>query len=186
MEIHSHPALILNADYRPLSYHPLSVMGWQDAVRAVWCQRVMPVRYYDKEVRSATMCLPLPSIVVLHRYIGVVRHPPLTRHNVFLRDRYRCQYCRRRLPGRELTFDHVTPRRLGGRTHWGNVVACCAFCNMKKGGRTPEQAGMHPVCVAKRPSDRSLFAARWESEDATRWWGDWQDFLAPVPSHAVG
>ncbi|MCA4924001.1 MAG: HNH endonuclease, partial [Methylobacterium sp.] len=34
------PALVLNADYRPLSYYPLSLWCWQDAVRAVFLDRV--------------------------------------------------------------------------------------------------------------------------------------------------
>jgi len=34
------PALVLNADYRPLSYFPLSLWSWQDAVKAAYLDRV--------------------------------------------------------------------------------------------------------------------------------------------------
>ncbi|MGH8474235.1 MAG: HNH endonuclease, partial [Methylococcales bacterium] len=58
---------------------------------------------------------------------------------MFLRDRFSCQYCG---SPHHLTFDHVTPRRLGGRTSWENVATACAPCNLRKGGRTPRQAHM--------------------------------------------
>ncbi len=48
------PALVLNADYRPLSYYPLSLWGWQDAVKAVFLDRVNIVSEYDRSVRSPT------------------------------------------------------------------------------------------------------------------------------------
>ena len=48
----------------------------------------------------------------------------------------------------ELTFDHVLPRAQGGRTTWENVATACAPCNLRKGGRTPQQAHMH---IRRRP-----------------------------------
>jgi len=66
-------------------------------------------------------------------------HPAFTRFNLFLRDRFSCQYCGIQ---KDLTFDHVIPRRLGGRTTWENVATACSPCNLRKGGRTPRQAGM--------------------------------------------
>ena len=41
------PALVLNADFRPLSYYPLSLWGWQDAIKAVFLERVNIVVNYD-------------------------------------------------------------------------------------------------------------------------------------------
>ena len=35
------PALVLNADYRPLSYYPLSLWSWQDTVKSVFLDRVV-------------------------------------------------------------------------------------------------------------------------------------------------
>ena len=46
------PALVLNADYRPLSYYPLSLWSWQDSITSVFLDRVSIVSYYDRTVRS--------------------------------------------------------------------------------------------------------------------------------------
>ena len=87
------PALVLNADYRPLSYYPLSLWGWQDTVKAVFLDRVNIVSEYDRSVRSPTFEMKLPSVVSLKTYIRPALYPAFTRFNVFLRDRFSCQYC---------------------------------------------------------------------------------------------
>jgi hypothetical protein len=46
------PALVLNADYRPLSYFPLSLWSWQDTIKAVFLDRVHIVEQYDRVVHS--------------------------------------------------------------------------------------------------------------------------------------
>ena len=147
------PALVLNADYRPLSYYPLSIWGWQDAIKAVFLERVNIVSEYDKTVRSPSFEMRLPSVVSLKTYVKPTRHPAFTRFNVFLRDRFTCQYCGDR---RDLTFDHVVPRSQGGRTMWENVATACAPCNLKKGGRTPSQAHMHIQREPIRPTSWQL------------------------------
>ncbi len=133
------PALVLNADFRPLSYYPLSVWPWEEVVKAVYQDRVDVVSTYDKVVRSPSMEIALPSVIALKTYVDQDRPPAFTRFNVFLRDGFTCQYCG---DTAELTFDHVVPRSRGGRTTWENIVAACSPCNLRKGGRTPQQAGM--------------------------------------------
>ncbi len=133
------PALVLNADYTPLSYYPLSLWGWQTAVKAVFLDRVTIVEEYDREIRSARTAMRLPSVIALKQYVRPARHPAFTRFNLFLRDRFVCQYCGAR---DDLTFDHVIPRAYGGRTTWENVTTACAPCNLRKGGRTPAEAHM--------------------------------------------
>ena len=128
----AHPALVLNADYRPLSYYPLSLWGWQDAIKAVFLERVNIVSEYDFEVRSPSFAMKLPSVVSLKTYIKPSRHPAFTRFNVFLRDRFQCQYCG---AADDLTFDHLLPRSRGGHTTWSNVVTACAPCNLRKGNK---------------------------------------------------
>ncbi len=135
------PALVLNADYRPLSYYPLSLWSWQDAIKAVFLDRVHIVAEYDHAVSSPSFSMKVPSVVCLKSYVKPSRHPAFTRFNVFLRDKFECQYCGSR---DDLTFDHVVPRRCGGETTWENVVAACSPCNLRKGGKMPGQAKMFP------------------------------------------
>jgi 5-methylcytosine-specific restriction endonuclease McrA len=148
------PALVLNADYRPLSYYPLSLWPWQEVVKAVFQERVDVVSTYDKVVRSPSLEFRLPSVVSLKAYVDQDRPPAFTRFNVFLRDGFSCVYC---TSSQDLTFDHVVPRSKGGRTTWENIVAACAPCNLKKGGRTPDQAGMPMLRRSpRRPSSHEL------------------------------
>src|ERR1700685_2158164 len=80
------PALVLNADFRPLSYYPLSLWSWQDAIKAVFLERVNIVANYDRAVRSPSFEMKLPSVVSLKTYVKPSTHPAFTRFNVFLRD----------------------------------------------------------------------------------------------------
>ena len=134
------PALVLNADYRPLSYYPLSLWPWEEAVKAVYQDRVDVVSLYDKVVRSPSMEMQLPSVIALRSYVDQDRSPAFTRFNVFLRDRFTCQYCAQDFPTHELTFDHIIPRSRGGATTWTNVVTACSRCNLHKANRTPAEA----------------------------------------------
>jgi hypothetical protein len=87
------PALVLNADFRPLSYYPLSLWSWQDAIKAVFLERVNIVANYDRAVRSPSLEMKLPSVVSLKTFVKPSTHPAFTRFNVFLRDRFSCQDC---------------------------------------------------------------------------------------------
>src|SRR6516162_11505142 len=80
------PALVLNADFRPLSYYPLSLWSWQDAIKAVFLERVNIVAQYDRAVRSPSLEMKLPSVVSLKAFVKPSTHPAFTRFNVFLRD----------------------------------------------------------------------------------------------------
>ena len=150
------PALVLNADFRPLSYFPLSVWSWQDAIKAVFLERVNVVSEYDRIIRSPSLEMRLPSVIALKEYIPSARRPAFTRFNVFLRDCFSCQYCGDDFAAHDLTFDHLVPRSRGGRTTWTNVVAACAPCNLEKGNRLPKQAGMLPVRLPYEPSTAEL------------------------------
>jgi len=147
------PALVLNADYRPLSYYPLSLWSWQDTLKAVFLDRVNIVSEYDTVVRSPNAQFRLPSVVSLKTYVQPSRHPAFTRFNVFLRDKFACQYCGSR---DELTFDHVIPRSKGGLTSWENVVAACSGCNLTKGDKLPSVAKMHPIQQPYAPTVSDL------------------------------
>ncbi len=102
----------------------------------------------------------VPRVIVLAHFDRVPkRHVRFSRANIFSRDRYTCQYCGDS-PGRsELNLDHVVPRSQGGRTCWENVVCCCVHCNRRKGGRTPEQAGLGLGRPPRRPRWTPLISA---------------------------
>jgi 5-methylcytosine-specific restriction endonuclease McrA len=150
------PALVLNADFRPLSYFPLSLWSWQEAVKAVFLGRVNIVSEYDRTVRSPSFEMRLPSVIALKDYIPTARRPAFTRFNVFLRDRFDCQYCGDGFPTHELTFDHVIPRSRGGRTSWHNVVTACGDCNLAKANMMPAEAKMFPIQAPRQPTTYEL------------------------------
>ena len=126
------PALVLNADFRPLSYYPLSLWCWQDAIKSVFLNRVSIVSTYERKVRSPSFEMSLPSVIALKSFVKPSTHPNFTRFNVFLRDKFACQYCGDK---DDLTFDHLLPKSKGGLTDWENVVTACSTCNVKKGGK---------------------------------------------------
>ena len=142
--------LLLNA-----TWEPLKVVDWQKAL-TLWCQgKVEVVASYDREVRSVSLSFRLPSVIRLLRRIRIRRaidDVPFSRANIYARDACTCQYCGVRFPAADLTFDHVIPVAQGGRKTWDNIVAACVQCNRRKGGRTPEQAGMALIRTPKRPS----------------------------------
>mgnify|MGYP001766007295 FL=1 len=150
-----YPALVLNADYRPLSYYPLSLWPWQEAVKAVCLDRVQIVAEYDATVRSQRAAFRLPSVVVLKDFVKPQKRVAFTRFNLFLRDEFRCQYCGSK---GDLTFDHVLPRCRGGITSWQNVVAACSPCNLRKGSKTLKQAGMRLARAPRAPTAEEMQA----------------------------
>ena len=132
-------ALVLNADFRPLSYYPLSLWNWQDAIRASISNRVNIIAEYDEVVRSPSIEIKIPSVVVLKQYIRPTSASAFTRFNLFLRDEFKCQYCGSK---GDMTFGHIVPRSKGGRTTWENVVASCQKCNLRKGSKSIKNAGL--------------------------------------------
>ncbi len=168
--------LVLNADMQPLSWGPLSVWSWQDALVAVLQDRVTRVIDYDTEVHSARQAFPIPSVVALKRF-HKRRKVAFTRYHVFLRDRFSCQYCGETLPAKDLTFDHVVPRCKGGVTSWSNVVTSCQRDNLFKGSRSLAQAGMRLLSHPSEPTPHQIDeAAKWNvpRENLHR---TWLDFL---------
>lgn len=137
------PALLLNADYQPISVHPLKTLHWQDGLRAVMARRVNIVDEHPVSVRTAGgVDIRLPAVVALRDFQKLERTVSFTRMGVYLRDRFTCAYCNRHKSMRELTFDHIVPSSKGGRTTWQNIITACTACNLAKGDKSPEQARM--------------------------------------------
>ena len=150
------PALVLNADFRPLSYYPLSLYSWQDAIKSVFLNRVSVIERYDQLVSSPSISFKLPSVIALKDYVMPQRKPAFTRFNVFLRDNFTCQYCCKRYPANELTFDHLVPRCMNGKTTWNNVVSACTICNLKKGRRLLNNTEMKLLRFPSKPNSIEL------------------------------
>mgnify|MGYP002152975746 CR=1 FL=1 len=172
----SRPALVLNADFRPLSYFPLSLWSWQDAIKAVFMSRVSVISEYDFAVHSPSMEMNLPSVIALKDYVHITRKPAFTRFNVFLRDRFECQYCGSRYNTEYLTFDHVVPRSLGGRTTWENVVAACSPCNLHKADKLAKKVGMRLLKKPRQPDNYEL-QERGKTFPPNYLHESWRDFL---------
>lgn len=126
--------LVLNADYRPVSVLPLQTLGWIDAVKGVMQKKYRSEAVYDDLiVRSPSIEFQVPSIVVNSFYVRHKRRIEFTDANVFLRDGFRCQYCANTFAPINLTYDHLIPRAVGGKTNWTNIVSACRRCNSSKG-----------------------------------------------------
>jgi 5-methylcytosine-specific restriction endonuclease McrA len=106
----------------------------------------------DDVVKTIDRVIRVPRVIVLQMYDRIPKTKVrFSRHNIYMRDGNTCQYCNRTLPRTELNLDHVVPRAQGGRTTWENVVCCCIDCNLNKGARTPDQAGMRLLKSPVRP-----------------------------------
>ncbi|HWP56763.1 MAG TPA: HNH endonuclease [Candidatus Acidoferrales bacterium] len=156
--------LILNRSYLPI--HVTSVrrafsLLYQGIARAVneqyqtfdfksWSD--LSVSVHDESIGLVNRAIRVPRVILLVSYDRIPkRHVRFSRYNIYARDKSTCQYCGRRLPRHELNLDHVIPRSLGGTSTWENVVCSCHECNRRKGGRTPESAGMTLLRKPVRP-----------------------------------
>lgn len=130
-----YPALVLNADFTPVSVAPLSTWDFERTLRKVLKDRVLVVAEYDVELRSEKIVYKPPSVVALKTYVKKPKKVAFNRYNIFLRDNFCCQYCGGQFSASELTFDHVIPRSKGGKTSFTNIVSACVPCNTLKGSK---------------------------------------------------
>jgi len=163
--------LVLNA-----TYEPLNVISVRRAVLLLLKEKAEIVEAAGAWLHSQQVALPVPLVIRLVCYVRIPRHfsLPLSRRTVLARDHYTCQYCGERLPKAVLTMDHVQPRSKGGETCWENVVAACASCNRRKGGRTPEEARMPLLREPRRP--RYLALTLLEEASAPKAWNKYMYF----------
>lgn len=158
------PALVLNRSWQPV--HVTSVaralcMVYREAARVVATPTLATYSFPEwvglpeasnAWIRSATLRIPVPEVVVLVRYDRIPCHEaPFTRRNLFLRDDYTCQYCGSRGSNDRLSVDHVLPRSRGGTTSWENCVLACVACNARKADRTLKEAGLRLMRPPARP-----------------------------------
>ncbi|MDF1563399.1 MAG: HNH endonuclease [Deltaproteobacteria bacterium] len=151
--------LVLNKHYQPIHVTTVRrafVLLYQGAAKAVderyqlydfpsWSA----LSAHEDSIGTVRTRIRVPRVVLLQACAALPRRQVrFSRLNIYLRDGNTCQYCGRTLPREGLNLDHVKPRTQGGVTSWENIVCCCIRCNLKKGGRTPEQAGMR---LLRRP-----------------------------------
>lgn len=151
----SYPTLLLTPKMRP---HRITTdIG---SVVMLWLEKIEVVHPYteaDAVVRTPSRVFQIPCVAKLVRDVGErKRGVKFSKLNICLRDGFECAYCGAKLPMKRLNYDHVVPRRLGGKTTWENIVASCYPCNDKKAGRTPEQAGMKLRKLPHRPKSLPL------------------------------
>ena len=104
-------------------------------------------------IRAVSFKFRLPEVIVLQTYDSIpCKEVPFSRRNIYRRDNYTCQYCGKRFHAEDLTIDHVIPKSRGGKTTWENCVLACAACNLRKGDRTLEEAGMALLGKPAKPS----------------------------------
>ncbi len=136
-----------------ITYEPLKIINWKKAITLFLLGKVEVLEEYAREIHSVSFSIKLPSVV---RLLRMVKKPgnavKFSRQNIYARDKYQCQYCGRRFPVDELSYDHVIPKSRGGKTVWTNIVTACMTCNRKKGGRTPKEAHMSLIRQPARPT----------------------------------
>lgn len=170
-------ALVLNADYQPLTTFPLSLWDWEKSVEAVLSGRVIQIATYDQVVRSPSLVMEVPSVVVTRQYVPMNRPAALTRLSLHLRDGFRCGYCMETFRTEDLTFDHIVPRCQGGTSLFTNLVSACVSCNVRKGGRTPEQARMPLRLKAWHPTRAQLNEIGKMHRPTTKFHETWVDYV---------
>jgi 5-methylcytosine-specific restriction endonuclease McrA len=141
--------IVLNA-----GYEFMGLVSWQRAMLLVFNGKVEVVKESDRIVRTVSRTFRIPAVIRLIKFIRQIyrREVPFSRKNILIRDAHVCQYCGREFSSGDLTIDHIIPKVQGGANGWTNVVACCRSCNIRKGGRTPRQAGMHLVRQPFKPT----------------------------------
>jgi 5-methylcytosine-specific restriction endonuclease McrA len=141
MSAHRDQTLILTTHMQPHR-----VVPWQEAMTQLFNGKVQVLEEYDEIVYFSAergSRLYMPAVARLLKPVATHKKAvKFSRVNVFARDNFTCQFCGERRAMHELNYDHVVPRKQGGKTVWTNIVTSCYECNSRKGSRTPEQAGM--------------------------------------------
>ncbi|MFN2199327.1 MAG: HNH endonuclease [Anaerolineales bacterium] len=157
------PVLVLNANFEPLN-----VCDTRRAIGLILTNKATLVVNGRGHVQSVSQSFPAPSIIRLERMIKRPRlSVRLSKREIFRRDGYTCQYCGKHPP--RLTVDHIIPRHLGGEHSWQNLVTACPSCNLRKGGRLPEQAGMHLLRPPSEPPASALYLFGRYLDHNTEW-----------------
>lgn len=145
------PVLVLNQNYEPLN-----VCRVRRAMLLVLCGKAEVIENGRGSIHSINEIFEIPSVIRLVYFILRPRQQrKMTKIEIFSRDKFTCQYCGKNC--KELTLDHVIPRRRGGQHVWENVVSACIPCNRKKAGHTPAEAKMPLLKQPQPPRNRGYY-----------------------------
>ena len=152
--------------------------SWSNLDFSSWQEMSELRREFEPEafdwIRTVRVPIAVPRIIRLLGYDKLPRQEvKFNRRNIFARDGNRCQYCGKKFSTVDLSLDHVIPRSQQGKTTWENIVCCCVKCNVKKGGRTPEQAHMKLLSKPIKPKRSPAINVRL-SDDR---YASWKQFL---------
>ncbi|MFQ5423265.1 MAG: HNH endonuclease [Phycisphaerae bacterium] len=130
-----------------------------------WCELSHLAREFEPDahdwIRTVRFDIAVPRIIRLSIYDRLPRQTvKFNRRNIYARDGNRCQYCGRKFATSDLSLDHVIPRSQGGTSSWENIVCACLKCNIKKGGRTPTQAGLHLITPPRKPRRNPILTVK--------------------------
>lgn len=181
--------LVLNKFYVPIqvtSVRRAFSLLYQGIVRAVneqyetfdfqsWSE--LSIARQEDGLGLINRSIRVPRVILLVGFDRLPkRHVRFSRFNIYARDHSTCQYCGRKLPRNELNLDHVVPRSKDGRSAWTNVVCCCHVCNLKKGGRTPDEAGMALLKAPRKPAWTPFMAETF----SLKRYREWLPFLSVI------
>jgi len=153
------------------SYEPLGILPWQKAITLYFLEKVDVLECYDVVLHSPTLTMNLPAVVKLNHFVRPFpRRIKFSRQNLYYRDNYTCQYCRKNLPTSQLTYDHVIPRSKGGKTSWTNVVTACVRCNLKKGNKLLHQINFKLEKEPSEPNWLPVFSSAMRPDSAPSLW----------------
>ena len=160
-----HPTLVLNRNWTVINVVPVRralVLVCRNAARFIepdtyqvhdmssWAAQALEADEF--RIHMVSRAIRVPEVIVLLKHDRPARqYVPFTRRNLYRRDRFTCQYCGEKPGSENLSIEHIVPRSMGGPTGWANCVLACLRCNVRKGNRTPEQAGMRLNRMPTRP-----------------------------------
>jgi len=147
---------------------------WQNLDFQSWTELSLLKKEFEPDdyewIHTVRLQIAVPRIIRLLGYDKLPRQDvKFNRRNIYARDANKCQYCGKKMPTTDLSLDHVVPKSQGGKTTWENIVCCCIKCNVKKGGRTPDQAHMHLITKPVKPKRSPVINIRLADDRYSSW-----------------
>jgi len=149
---------------------PIKMVDWTTAIIMLLQNKIEVVsEYKGVPIRSEKIKINLPSVIRLKKYFRRPSGAKFSRYSIYFRDKWSCQYCGEKKKQNELTFDHVVPKSLGGKTDWENIVTACFKCNGKKADMTPQEAGLTLLSKPKKPHWTPCIIIKFKKHHPQEW-----------------